>query len=309
MNWNLILWIAFACIVAVTMIIDLGVVSRNAHEIKLRESLRWTAIWISLALMFCTGIYIKMGAESGMQFLTGYILEYSLSVDNLFVFLIIFSYFKVPAKYQHRVLFWGILVAIVSRVLFILGGVALVTRFSWMLYILGFILLYTGIKMAFKKDEDEIDPEKNIILRLAKKMLPITKTFHEEKFFIREKGRLMATPLFLVLIVVETSDIIFAIDSVPAILSISTNTLIVITSNVFAVMGLRSLYFALSGVMQIFHYLHYGLAVILSFIGIKMLIAGFYHVPISIALGVVIGTLTVSIIASLIWPDKKKKTA
>ncbi|MGL4368430.1 MAG: TerC family protein [Spirochaetota bacterium] len=305
MSTNLIFWIVFGIIVATTMIIDLGVFSKNAHEIKLKESLRWTVVWISLAFLFNAGIYYRMGAELGTQFLTGYLLEYSLSVDNLFVFLIIFSYFKVPRKYQHRVLFWGILVAIIARIAFILGGVALVTHFSWILYVFGVILVYTGIKMAFKKGDDEIDPEKNIILKIAKKFLHVTKNFHEEKFFIREKGRLVATPLFLVLIVIETSDIIFAVDSVPAILSISTNTLIVITSNIFAIMGLRSLYFALSGIMQIFHYLHYGLAFLLSFIGVKMLISKFVHIPIGVALSVVVVTLAASIVASLVWPEKK----
>jgi len=307
MSSTTLLWIVFFSLISIAMIIDLGFANKKSHEISLKESLRWTAVWISLALLFCAGIYLKFGTEKGMLFLTGYILEYSLSVDNLFVFLMIFSFFKVPKMYQHRVLFWGILVALVTRILFISGGVVLVNKFHWIIYIFGVFLVYTGIKMAFKNNDDEIDLEKNILLRIVRKIIPISTKYDKEHFITKIKNRRYATPLLVVLLVIEATDIIFAVDSIPAILSITTDPFIVITSNVFAIVGLRSLYFALSKIVNLFHYLHYGLSVILTFIGAKMLISHYYVIPVSIALTVVAVVLASSVIASLIWPAKIQK--
>lgn len=302
-----ILWTFFGAVLALSLILDLGVVNKQAHEIKLKESLRWTAFWVSLALIFCAGIFYEMGRDLGVQFLTGYILEYSLSVDNLFVFLLLITYFKAPKNLHHRILFWGILVAIISRVLFIICGVALVSRFQWILYIFGAFLVYTGIKMAVADDSDDVDPDKNPVMKLLKKIIPVTKEYHHTRYFIRVDKVMHATPLFVVILMIGTIDIVFALDSIPAILAVTQNSFIVITSNVFALMGLRSLFFALSGVMQLFHYLKYGLAVILSFIGIKMLIAWLVHIPTSVSLYVVAGVLALSVIASIIWPEKKKQ--
>ncbi|HEY1406884.1 MAG TPA: TerC/Alx family metal homeostasis membrane protein, partial [Spirochaetota bacterium] len=255
MNATVLLWIVFSFLITAALVIDLGFANRKSHEISLKESLRWTAIWVSLAMIFCLGIYIKFGSEKSMLFMTGYILEYSLSVDNLFVFLLIFSFFKVPKKYQHRVLFWGIIVALVTRILFIFGGVVLVSKFNWVLYIFGAFLVYTGIRMAFKKEDSSIDLEKNIFLRLIRKVIPIS-TQYDKDHFITKKGKFhYATPLLVVLLVIEATDIIFAVDSIPAILSITTDPFIVITSNVFAIVGLRSLFFALSRIINLFHYL------------------------------------------------------
>jgi tellurite resistance protein TerC len=292
-------WIGFSAIVALTLIIDLGIVNRNPHKAKLRESVIWTCVWISFALMFNAFIFFKMGSTPAVEFLTAYILEYSLSVDNLFVFIMIFAAFGVPEIYQHRVLFWGILFAIVCRVLFIVGGVALVSRFEWILYIFGAFLIFTGIKMAFKHDDSEKHPEDNILVRFASRLFPIEKKITSEKFFFIRNGKLIATPLVLVLIAVETSDIVFAVDSVPAVLSVTTNPLIAVTSNVFAIMGLRSLFFILANAIKAFTYLSYGLAVILTFIGVKLCVAHFVEIPVWLTLSVVISVLTISVLASL----------
>lgn len=305
MNTTVLLWVIFFSVITIAMVIDLGFANRKSHEISLKESLKWTSVWISLALLFCAGIYVKFGSEKSMLFFTGYILEYSLSVDNLFVFLMIFSFFKVPKMYQHRVLFWGIIVALITRILFITGGVVLVTKFHWIIYIFGVFLVYTGIKMAFKKDDSEIDFEKNIFLRIIRKIIPISSKYDKDHFITKIGKRHFATPLLVVLLIIEFTDIIFAVDSIPAILSITTDPFIVITSNVFAIVGLRSLYFALSKIVNLFHYLNYGLAVILTFIGVKMLISHYYSLPISIALSFVAIVLALSVIASLIWPAKK----
>ena len=246
-----------------------------------------------------------LAKQNALEFLTGYLIEESLSVDNLFVFVIIFQFFRVPGSYQRAVLYWGILGAIVMRAIFIAAGIVLIQRFSWIIYIFGAFLVYTGIKLALKSDE-EVHPEKNIVLRLYRRFFPVTTEYHGRKFFIRQNGKLVATPLFVVLLVVETTDLIFAVDSIPAILGITHNPFIVYTSNVFAIMGLRSLYFALAGLMQQFHYLKYGLSAILTFVGVKMLIAGFYHMPVQLALGIVLGILATCVIASILFPPKEQ---
>lgn len=291
-------WIAFGIVIAAMLYIDLGIVNRRAHVIGIKEALLWSGVWISVALLFNLGIYVWDGREKALEFLTGYLIEKSLSVDNLFVFLLIFSYFHVPAQYQHRVLFWGILGALVMRALFIFGGVALISRFEWLLYVFGAVLIFTGVKLAFEK-EKEIHPEKNLVLKLFRRFVPIAE--HDGKFFVRQAGRFFATPLFVVLLVVETTDVIFAVDSVPAILGITLDPFIVYSSNAFAILGLRALYFALAGLMKLFHYLHYGLSAILVFIGVKMLLHHVCEIPTGVALGVVAGILAISVAASLVF--------
>jgi len=286
------------------LLLDLLVFHRKEHEVKIREALIWSAIWIALALIFNAGIYHYWGSEKAMKFLAGYVLEKSLSVDNLFVFLLLFSYFKVPAAYQHNVLFWGIVGALIMRALFIFTGIALIERFHWIIYVFGAILIFTGAKL-FAKSDNDVDPEKNIVLKLFRKIMPVTAEYRDKKFFVRENGRLYATPLFVVLLVVETTDVIFAMDSIPAILAISVDPFIVYTSNAFAILGLRALFFALSGLMKMFHYLNYGLGVILIFVGIKMVIAEFYKIPVAAALGVIAVVLTASIVISILRPQKQ----
>lgn len=303
-QWEWIAWGLFNVFVVAMLYLDLTCFHKACHEIKLREALGWTAFWIALALIFNAGVWRFMGAKPGMQFLTGYLLEKSLSVDNLFVILLIFSYFKVSPAHQHKVLFWGILGALVMRAIFIFCGVALIRRFEWIIYIFGALLVFSGIKLFFEK-EKEILPEKNITIRIFRKLMPVTSGYEGERFVVRRDGRLWATPLLVVLAVVETTDIIFAIDSIPAILSISTDPFIVYTSNVFAILGLRSLFFALAGVMKLFHYLHYGLGAILIFVGIKMGISHFVHIPVGASLGVIGGTLLFSILMSVILVKKE----
>lgn len=294
-------WLAFALLVTFVMVLDLGVVNRRAHEVKMREALIWSSIWISLALLFNLGIYYFRGRGPAMEFLAGYLIEESLSVDNLFVFLLIFNYFKVPSIHQHKILFWGILGVLVFRALFILAGVGLIHRFHWVLYLFGAILIVSGIRLGIEK-EKEIHPEQNPALLLFRRFFSITKGYEESRFFVRREGVLWATPLFVVLLVIETTDIVFAVDSIPAILAITTDPFIVYTSNVFAVLGLRSLYFALAGLMRLFHHLHYGLAAVLVFVGIKMIVSEFYRIPTAAALGVIALALVLSIAASLMWP-------
>jgi tellurite resistance protein TerC len=296
-------WIIFAVIILSFLALDLGVFNRRAHAIKLKEALLWTAFWAGLALLFCGGIYLFYGHQKAMEFLAGYLIEESLSVDNLFVFLLLFRYFGVPHEYEHKALFWGILLALITRGIFIFTGVALITTFHWVIYIFGVFLVFTGIKMAISK-ETEVHPEKNIAIRVLRFFIPVTKEYAGDKFFIRNEGKHYATPLLAVLLTLETTDIIFAVDSIPAVLAITTDPFIVYTSNVFAILGLRSLFFAISGLMKLFHYLHYGLAVILSFVGIKMLIADFYKINVGASLAVIAAVLALSIIASLIWPSK-----
>lgn len=297
MSTQVLLWIGFNLFVVLMLTLDLCVFHRKAHEVKIKEALAWSFFWISLALIFCGGIYYFRGPDLALKFFTGYLIEESLSVDNLFVFLVIFNYFRVPAAYQHRVLFWGIVGALMMRGIFILAGVALIHRFHWLIYVFGAFLIYTGFKLLAGKDE-EVHPERNIFLKLFRRLMPITNHYEGQKFFLRKEGRLFATPLVVVLLVIESTDVLFAVDSVPAVLSISTDPFIVYTSNIFAILGLRSLFFALAGLMKLFKYLHYGLGIILGFVGIKMLISHWYHIPIGIALGFIAAALAICILAS-----------
>ncbi|MCX5902141.1 MAG: TerC family protein [Proteobacteria bacterium] len=305
MSHQILLWVGFNILVLILLAVDLGVFHRGARTIKIKEALCWSAIWIVVALLFNVVIYFWRGGETALQFLTGYLIERSLSVDNLFVFLMIFSYFRVASQYQYKVLFWGILGALIMRAIFIATGVALINTFHWIIYVFGAFLIIIAVKMAFEK-EKEIHPEKNPVLLLFRKLMPVTENYVEGKFFIRKNRKSLATPLFVVLLVIETTDVVFALDSIPAILAITTDPFIVYTSNVFAILGLRALYFALAGVMELFHYLNIGLSVILAFVGAKMLLSKFYEIPVTVALGVVALTLIVSIIASLMFPQADK---
>lgn len=294
-----ILWSIFGVVVGGMMALDLGIFHRQAHEVSVKEALTWTGIWIALGLSFNALVWFKQGHDKGLEFLTCYLTEYALSVDNIFVFLVIFTYFAIPRDCQHRVLFWGILGALAMRGLFLIVGVALIEKFHWTIYVLGAILLLTGVKLLFQK-EDQVEPERNIMLRLARRFLPVTDAYEGSRFFVRRDSRLLATPLFLALLVVETTDVLFAVDSVPAALGISHDTFILYTSNIFAIMGLRSLFFAVSGLLRYLHYLKYGLSIILIFIGVKMLIAQWYKMPVQVALGTVAGILLVAVVASMI---------
>lgn len=293
------MWLIFGTVIAVMFFLDLVVFNRKSHEIKFREALTWTCVWVGLALAFNAGVWYFMGPAKALEFFTGYIIEESLSVDNLFVFIMIFSYFKVPRMYQPRVLKWGIIGALVMRAVFIVLGIELIQRFHWMMYVFGLILIYTGIKMAFGGDE-HVEPEKNPLVRLARKVMPVTKRMVGDRFFIKRRGIWAATPLFLTLIVVESSDVIFAVDSIPAVLAVTTDPFIVYSSNVFAIMGLRSLYYLLSHVMEMFAYLKLGVSFILAYVGVKMLLAGTVKIPLIFSLGMIIGTLTISILISVI---------
>ncbi len=305
MSNDILLWGVFNIFVVILLVIDLKVFHRDEHEVSVKEALVWSAVWISLALLFNLGLYFWQGGDKAMQFLAGYLIEKSLSMDNLFVFLLLFAYFGVAPKYQHDVLFWGILGALIMRGIFILAGVTLIEKFHWMIYVFGAFLIYTGVKLALEKDK-EIHPENNPVLKLFRRFAPVSEEYHGKKFFIKQGKRLLATPLFLVLLVIETTDVIFAVDSVPAVLAVSRDPFIVYTSNVFAILGLRALYFALAGVMRMFHYLHYGLAAILVFVGLKMLVGGVgLEIHTAIALGVVGGILAISIAASMLWPPQK----
>ncbi len=294
-------WVLFNAFVLAMLALDLGVGHRRKHEIKFKEAVAWSAVWIGLALAFAALVAYRHGPGTALQFLTGYIIEESLSVDNLFVFLLIFSWFAVPTRLQHGVLFWGILGAMVLRLLFIVAGVALIERFEWVIYLFGGILVYSGVKMAVEK-EKKINPDQNPVLKLFRKLMPVTTEYEGSKFLVQRDGRTFATPLLLVLLVVETTDLIFAVDSIPAVLAITRDRFIVYTSNVFAILGLRAMFFALKGAMDLFHHLHYGLSAILVFFGAKMLLGHFVEIPIGIALGVVASILALSVIASLIWP-------
>lgn len=297
-------WILFNLFVLVMLALDLGVFNRRAHTVSFREAVIWSAMWIGLALSFAVVLYFWQGRTVSLEFTTGYLIELSLSVDNLFVFLVIFRFFRVPSELQHRVLFWGILGALITRGFFIVAGVGLIRRFDWIIYIFGALLVWSGIKLM-RQGDAELDPEKNLILKVFRKWMPVTGDYVGEKFWVRQPG-LYATPLVVVLLVVETTDILFAVDSIPAVLAITLNAFIVYTSNVFAIMGLRSMYFALAGIMDYFEYLHYGLSAVLIFIGTKMLTSHFFKIPIHIALATVIGVLAISVAASLIFPKKKR---
>jgi len=301
MEINGFVWAGFLVFVLLMLALDLGVFHRKSHEVKIREALVWSAVWISLALIFNVGVYYLMGKEKAIEFLTGYVIEKSLSVDNLFVFIMVFSYFNVDTKYQHKVLFWGILGALIMRAIFIFAGVALIQQFHWIIYIFGAFLIFTGIKMLAQKDE-KIEPEKNPLVRLFKRFFPVTDVMHGDRFFVKINAKTVATPLFIVLLIIEFTDLIFAVDSIPAILAISTDTFIIFTSNVFAILGLRALYFALAGIAKLFYYLKYGLSAILVFVGIKMVIAGFFKIPVMYSLLIIVSILTLSILASVIFP-------
>jgi tellurite resistance protein TerC len=292
------LWAGFTAFILALLALDLGVFHRKAHAVSIREAVVWSAVWITLALAFNALIWWLRGPEPALQFLTGYLIEKSLSVDNIFVFALVFSYFAVPAVDQHRVLFWGILGALVLRAVFILAGSALLASFHWVIYVFGAFLIFTGIKMALHRG-DEIHPEKNPVLRLVRRFVPVTPGYEQSRFFVRRAGRLMATPLFLVLAVVESTDVVFAVDSIPAIFAVTKDPFLVYTSNVFAILGLRSLYFLLAGVMQKFIYLKLGLSAILVFVGGKMTLAEIYAIPSAVSLLVIAALLTISIVASL----------
>jgi tellurite resistance protein TerC len=307
------LWVGFNVFVLLMLALDLGVFHRKAHEVSIKEAGIWSVIWISLAFLFNLGIYLfweklvpgstYTSSQAALAFFTGYLIEKSLSVDNIFVFVLLFTFFAVPAAYQHRVLFWGILGALLMRGALIAVGAALLKEFHWIIYVFGAFLIFTGIRMALHRNE-EMHPEKNPLVKLLRKIMPVTDTYEGDRFFIRRAGKLMATPLFLVLVLVESTDLIFAVDSIPAIFAVTQEPFIVYTSNVFAILGLRSLYFLLAGVMDKFHYLKLGLSVILVFVGIKMTIIDLYKIPVGASLGVIAGILVISVIASLIRANR-----
>ncbi len=299
-------WIGFHVFIVAALAIDLGVFHRDAHAVKFKEAITWSIVWFVMALIFNAGIYYFKGQQAGLEFLTGYLVEWSLSVDNLFVFLTVFSAFAVPSKHQHRVLFWGILGALVMRACFIFLGIAILAKFHWVIYIFGGFLLITGLKLAFTK-EKESDPRNHWLVRTAKRWLPFTDSSPDGHFFVVENGKRLATPMFLVLLVIEATDLVFAADSIPAILAITRDPFIVYTSNVFAILGLRSLYFALAGMMDLFRYLRYGLAGVLIFIGLKMCLAEVYKVPIAVSLGVIASILALSIILSIVVVEAKNE--
>jgi tellurite resistance protein TerC len=291
-------WGGFIAFIVAMLLLDLLVFHRRAHVVSIREALAWTAFWIVLALVFGIAVWLWQGQEKGLEYLTGYVIEKSLSVDNLFVFLLIFSFFSVPKRDEHKVLFWGILGALVFRVIFIFLGVALIERFHWVLYLFGGVLVFTAVRMVLDR-EREVHPERNPVLRLFRKFVPVTPDYMEDKFFVRWKGRWFATPLLVVLLVVETTDIIFAVDSIPAIFAITVDPFIIFTSNAFAILGLRALYFALENVLQRLRYLHYGLAAVLAFVGAKIFVSDFYKVPVEYALAVVGLVLLITVAVSL----------
>ncbi len=304
MTTQLWLWIGFNVFVLAMLALDLGVFHRKSHVVSFREAIAWTVAWVTLALLFNLGVWHYAGAEKALEFTIGYLLEYSLSVDNIFVFALLFSYFAVPPKFQHRVLFWGILGALVLRIIMIGAGTVLIAKFAWIIYVFGAFLILTGIKMIVKREE-EIHPERNPVVKWFKKLMAVTSDYRENKFFVRENGIRMATPLFVVLLLVEISDVIFAVDSIPAIFAVTTDPFIVYTSNVFAILGLRSLYFALAGVMDKFQYLKIGLGMVLTFVGVKMLLAHTaWKIDTLVSLGVIVLTLAMSVVISLLRPKK-----
>lgn len=300
MGVSIYFWIGFHIFIFAMLALDLGVFNKKSHKVAVKEAVIWSGVWIALALLFNLFVLFEFGKVKALEFLTGYVIEYSLSVDNIFVFILIFTYFSVKSQYQHKILFWGILGALVMRGIFIFAGVALINKFHWVVLIFGAFLVFTGVKMLFQEDT-EVDPEKNPIVKFFRKFFPVSETVHGNRLFIREGGKLLATPLFLVLLIIESSDLMFAVDSIPAILAISHDRFIVYTSNIFAILGLRSLYFAVSGIMGLFRYLKVGLAFVLSFVGIKMLASYFnFEVPTLLSLGIIISILAISILASLI---------
>ncbi len=291
-------WVGFNLFVLVMLAIDLGVFNRKAHDVSLKEAAVWTSVWVALAFAFNLFLFFEIGKTRALEFTTGYLIELSLSVDNIFVFLVILKYFAVPTPVRHRVLFWGVLGALIMRAIMIFAGVLLLRQFHWLIYVFGAFLIYTGYKML-KHTEGELHPERNPVLRFVSKYMRMTKEYHGSRFFITEAGKKLATPLLAVLVMIETTDVVFALDSIPAIFAITRDPLIVYTSNIFAILGLRSMFFLLQGVMQRFVYLHIGLAIVLMFVGVKMVLADLFHIPIGLSLGVVGLVLLVSILASL----------
>jgi len=308
MNESVLLWASFNLFVLAMLALDLGVFHRKSHTVTVKEALIWTGVWITLAMIFNLFIYYYFNEEKAIEFFTGYLIEKSLSVDNIFVIILIFSYFQVPQEYQHKVLFWGILGALVMRIIFILSGIELIHRFHWLVYIFGGFLIFTGVRML-TSDDSKIEPEKNPVIKLARKMFSVTKDFEGDKFFVKRDTRTWATPLFLVVVLIEATDLIFAVDSIPAILAISEDPFIVYTSNVFAILGLRSLYFALSGIEKYFHYLKFGLSAILVFVGVKMCIVDFYKIPVAISLIVIVFVLAIAMLGSVLFPKKEAKSS
>jgi len=306
MTNDALIWVLFNIFVLAMLALDLGVFHRKAHEVKLREALIWSGVWIVLALLFNLLIYFLHGTQSALEFLTGYLIEKALSVDNIFVFILIFSYFRIPAVYQHKVLFWGIIGALIMRAIFIALGITLIEKFHFIIYIFGAFLIITGIRMAVQKDK-ELHPERNPVVKLFRRLMSVTDSYEDGKFFKKMDGRSYATPLFVTLIIVETTDLIFAVDSIPAILAITIDPFIVYTSNVFAILGLRALYFALAGIMKLFHHLHYGLSAILVFVGIKMILTDVFKIPITLSLVIIAVILLISVIASLLYPKEQEK--
>ncbi|PYS04391.1 MAG: hypothetical protein DMG12_10205 [Acidobacteria bacterium] len=298
-------YVAFTAFVLAMLAIDLGIFHRKAHVVRAKEAGAWVAVWMTLALTFTLTLLVWKGAESALLFATGYLIEQSLSIDNIFVIVMIFSYFRIPGKYQHRVLFWGIIGALLMRGLFIGMGALLIKRFGWIIYVFGAFLIFTGVKMALRQDEG-FDAEQNVMMRTARRFLRVTREYHGQRFFTIQDGRRYATPLFLVLLLIEFTDLVFAVDSIPAIFAVTTNPFLVYTSNVFAILGLRSMYFLLAGIVHQFAYLKYGLALILVFVGFKMVLVDMVRIPILASLGVIAVTLTLSIIASLFYPPKLK---
>lgn len=305
MNEDLVLWGSFSVFVLVMLTLDLGVFHRKSHVVTVKEALIWTAVWIALAMLFNLFVFYYFDKETALEFFTAYLVEKSLSIDNIFVMIMIFSYFSVPASYQHKVLFWGILGALIMRVIFIFAGIELIHKFHWLIYVFGGFLVVTGIRMVTSGDKP-MNLEQNPLVKFVRRMFPITESFVDDNFFVRRDNRLWATPLFLVVILIEGTDLIFAVDSIPAIISISEDPFIVYTSNVFAILGLRSLYFALAGIEKYFAYLKYGLATILVFVGLKMSLADFVKIPVEISLIVIVFLLAISMIASVVVKKGKE---
>ena len=308
MGTSIYFWIGFHLFVFIMLALDLGVFHKHTHKVPVKEAIIWSFVWITLALLFDLFIYLDkdFGPTKALEFLTGYVIEYSLSVDNIFVFILIFSYFAVNSQYQHKILFWGILGALIMRGVFIFTGLALINRFQWVVIIFGAFLVFSGIRMLFH-EESEVDPEKNFVVKFFRRFFSVTETLHGDKLIIFKDRKIYATPLFLVLLIIESSDLIFAVDSIPAILAISKNLFIVYTSNIFAILGLRSLYFAIAGIMGFFRFLKLGLAFVLTFVGAKMLISYFHiEIPIVTSLGIIISILLISILASVFIKKKEE---
>jgi tellurite resistance protein TerC len=301
-------WVLFNSFVLLMLVLDLAVFHRQGREIRVREALLWTIFWIGLAVAFGVIVRVMEGSQKALEFATGYIIEESLSLDNLFIFLLIFRYFKVPGQQQHRVLFWGIIGALLMRGIFIAAGVGLIRRFHWIIYVFGAFLIYTGIRMMFEK-EKEIHPERNPVLGLFRRFFKVTDDYSGGKFLVTREGRRWATPLLIVLVLVESTDLLFATDSIPAVLAITTDPFIVYTSNVFAILGLRSLYFALAGLMRVFRYLHYGISAILVFVGGKMVASEYWRIPTHLALAIIGAILAVTILLSVMLPEKESAAA